>query len=272
VNAAYLAECEAARDAAQAAQVAAEGAIDGTSGTFTDADLVAGVLTISHALGLAAPYIVSLDITNENNIRVQPDITYGANSVTVDLSAWGTITGTWGYRFGGVSTANLAIASEAEAQAGTNNTKTMTPLRVKDAIDYNALDIASQEEAEAGLINTKIMTPLRVAQSATLIATTLLASAQTVKAWVRFLNNGTISDSFNVSSVVNNSTGVWTISWDTDFADANYVVSSIPVHSENRFNLVTSVAAGSVVIKTYAVSDRSAQDITSMMVVAFGDQ
>lgn len=94
------------------------------------------------------------------------------------------------------------IASQAEAEAGTNNTKQMTPLRVAQAIaelggaggsveivteeytgEGDAIEVvgeagselgagafaslASQAEAEAGTNNTKMMTPLRTAQAIT---------------------------------------------------------------------------------------------------------
>ncbi len=54
------------------------------------------------------------------------------------------------------------IATQAEAEAATNNTQLMTPLRAQQARDYN---LADQSTAEAGTDNTKLMTPLRVAQS-----------------------------------------------------------------------------------------------------------
>ena len=59
------------------------------------------------------------------------------------------------------------IASQGEAEAGTENTKMMTSLRVKQSVSYNAPPevIASQGEAEAGSENTKMMTALRVKQS-----------------------------------------------------------------------------------------------------------
>lgn len=50
------------------------------------------------------------------------------------------------------------LASQAQAEAGTNNTTLMTPLRVQQAI---LADIASQAQAEAGTDNTALMTPLR---------------------------------------------------------------------------------------------------------------
>lgn len=67
--------------------------------------------------------------------------------------------------------ADLAqVASQAEAEAGTNTTRLMTPQRVSQAIaaletgEANAA-LASQAEAEAGTENTKTMTPLRVSQA-----------------------------------------------------------------------------------------------------------
>lgn len=59
------------------------------------------------------------------------------------------------------------LASQAEAEAGTDNASAMTPLRTAQAINAQTTEraIASQAEAEAGLINTVDMTPLRVAQA-----------------------------------------------------------------------------------------------------------
>ncbi len=65
-----------------------------------------------------------------------------------------------------VDAVTLILASEAEAIAGTNNAKYMTPLRVAEEIDARvpALTFATQAEAEAGTNNSKSMTPLRVAE------------------------------------------------------------------------------------------------------------
>ena len=54
------------------------------------------------------------------------------------------------------------IATQAQAEAGTDNTVLMTPLRVEQAITS---DIATQAQAQAGTDNTKLMTPLRVDQA-----------------------------------------------------------------------------------------------------------
>ena len=67
----------------------------------------------------------------------------------------------------------FSITTQAEAEAGTNNTKIMTPLRTKQLIKISLPSIATQAEAEAGTNNTKMMTPLRVYQSIGKLAITI---------------------------------------------------------------------------------------------------
>jgi hypothetical protein len=66
--------------------------------TFSDADLVAGVLIITHNKGLTAPYSLLVEIIKNTGEKISPDnITYSTNSVAVDVSSWvGSITD-WGY-------------------------------------------------------------------------------------------------------------------------------------------------------------------------------
>jgi len=68
----------------------------------------------------------------------------------------------------------VIIATLAEAQAGTDNTKMMTPLRVRD---HHTAILTTLAEAQAGVENTKIMTPLRVRDHHTAMLATL-AEAQ----------------------------------------------------------------------------------------------
>jgi hypothetical protein len=59
---------------------------------------------------------------------------------------------------------SVTLASQAEAEAGSDNTKYMSALRVKQSIATNVV-LASQAEAEAGSDNAKTMTSLRVKQA-----------------------------------------------------------------------------------------------------------
>lgn len=64
------------------------------------------------------------------------------------------------------ATSVLELATQAEAEAGVDNTKFMSPLRTAQAIAIQSPipGIASEAEAIAGVDNTTIMTPLRVNQ------------------------------------------------------------------------------------------------------------
>jgi len=70
-------------------------------GTFVDGDLSTGVLTVTHNLGLTtAPYILIVLVANNSNQKIEPDfITFSTNSFTIDLTSYGTITGTYAYKF-----------------------------------------------------------------------------------------------------------------------------------------------------------------------------
>lgn len=66
------------------------------TGTFTNSSLTTGVLTITHNLNNQAPIIFVYD--NNNRWIVPDEITAtSANAATVDLTSFGTLTGTWRY-------------------------------------------------------------------------------------------------------------------------------------------------------------------------------
>jgi hypothetical protein len=62
--------------------------------SFTNATLTGGALTVTHGLG---QQFVDVTIFDNNNKKVQPDdVTCGsATAATVDLSSFGSLTGTW---------------------------------------------------------------------------------------------------------------------------------------------------------------------------------
>ena len=66
------------------------------STTFTNSDLSVGVLTVTH--GLNKKYVCGVAIYDNNDEQVGPGYTItaiDADSLTVDLSGFGTLTGTW---------------------------------------------------------------------------------------------------------------------------------------------------------------------------------
>ncbi len=107
------AEASAIAAAASAAAAAASAnAASGNQETFTNADLSSGILTITHNLGLTTPYALDITVVDNNSIIIAPDeITSGENSFTVDLSAYGTITGTWAVLYGGSPASSITTDS-----------------------------------------------------------------------------------------------------------------------------------------------------------------
>jgi hypothetical protein len=87
---------------AQAGGMTWQAASGFTRGTFTSASLATGTVTITHNLGLSAPYSMSVKVFNNAFAEVIPDsVTGSINSFTLSLVSYGTISGTYGYIYGG---------------------------------------------------------------------------------------------------------------------------------------------------------------------------
>jgi len=95
------------------------------------------------------------------------------------------------------------------------------------------------------------------------------------QAWVNFngVTTATIRASYNVSSVVRNSTGNYTVNFTNALTDANYViVSTLSNNNAANFGtlqLVTSPTASSFNYKDVTTNTGSAQDNTYEMIAVF---
>lgn len=92
-------------------------------------------------------------------------------------------------------------------------------------VTFSEEDYASQAEAQAGSNNTKLMTPLRVTENVTSrFNVTGSAPLYAPRAWVNFNGTGTVAirASGNVSSITDNGTGDYTINFTTAMPDADY--------------------------------------------------
>jgi len=85
--------------------------------------------------------------------------------------------------------------------------------------------VASQAEAVAGTDNTKIITPLSLRQGLNANGS---APIYACRAWVNFNGTGTVAirGSGNVSSITDNGTGQYTINFITPMEDTNYICLS----------------------------------------------
>ncbi|MHA1303768.1 MAG: hypothetical protein ACTSPI_08710 [Candidatus Heimdallarchaeaceae archaeon] len=92
-------------------------------------------------------------------------------------------------------------------------------------IDAITLNIASTAEAIAGTNDTKPITPLKLREGLNASGT---APVYATRAWVNFNGTGVVSitASGNVSSVGDNNTGDYTVNFTTALPDSDYVITS----------------------------------------------
>lgn len=119
------------------------------------------------------------------------------------------------------------IATQQEAEAGTNSTKLMTPQRTKQAIDELVLELSQEQVEDSTNEVFGVVSGQRLEQQ-TKAALNATGSAPTFapRAWVNFdgITTVTVRGSGNVSSVTRNSTGNYTINFATAMPDTNYSV------------------------------------------------
>jgi len=102
------------------------------------------------------------------------------------------------------------------------------------------------------------------------------SSGETAKGWVAYDQTGTpaILDSFNVTSVSDDGTGLFTVTWETDFASTSYAVVNDGFVTAGTYiwAVTTAVTAGTVSVQCGRHSDNGVLDCDIASVVAFGDQ
>ena len=136
----------------------------------------------------------------------------GASSLLVDTAALATGTAdnttflrgdqTW------QSTPLLGIASTAQAQAGTDDTTAISPLKLREGFNASGT-----------------------------------APVYACRAWVNFNGTGTVAirSSGNVSSITDNNTGDYTVNFTTAMPDADYAVDGITTQSTSGTNVCVGI-------------------------------
>ena len=101
---------------------------------------------------------------------------------------------------------------------------------------------------------------------------------QLAKAWVNFVGTGTVAirDDFGVSSITDNGTGDYTVTWDNSFANNDYSAvasaggtSGVPIVKIARSD--EDFAVGSIRLQTVNSSGNSVFDNGLVCIAAFGD-
>jgi hypothetical protein len=160
-----------------------------------------------------------------------------------------------------------AAASQAEAEAGTDNHKPMTALRVSQAISSQVVE-SSQAQAEAGVDNATVMTPLRVSQAISALATTTKLSSRTSNTILAAVDaasfiditSGTFTQTFTAAATLGNkwwcyirNSGTGNITLDPNASETiDGVTSFIMYPNETRLILCNATSFISSVITPMA--------------------
>ena len=130
--------------------------------------------------------------------------------------------------------------------------------------------IASTAEAQAGTNNTNFITPLRMREGFNASGS---APVYACRAWVRFdgtTSPGTINASGNVSSVTRPGTGSFTVNFTTAIADADYSVVGSCAQGGNGGNIsISSTSTGSFSITTYSTDFNTPRNIAINCLAVF---
>lgn len=102
-------------------------------------------------------------------------------------------------------------------------------------------------------------------------AANTLYKANIIKGWISMNGTGTIAinDSFNVSGIVDDGVGVYTITWDRDFSNNDYAVAGNVIDA--RYMTFEAPADGSIQIKIRTLAG-TLDDPTLLTLIAIGDQ
>jgi len=233
-------------------------------------ELITSGLTINSILkntkGADVASTGTLTLGDDGNLF---DITGTTNITSITAKTAGTIVV---LQFDGVLTvtdgSNLSINGDLVTAAG--NTLTL----VSDGTNWIELSRTPPMKADGSTLEIS-STAMQLKDGGTTAAKLAAVVASGVlNAWINFNGTGIVEirDSFNVTSITDNGTGDYTVTWDTDFADVNYVVTGLTGNAgDNCFPNIHTVVAGSFRLMTTNV-DGAEVDSANVHLMAIGTQ
>jgi hypothetical protein len=92
----------------------------------------------------------------------------------------------------------------------------------------------------------------------------------TCRGWIMFASGTTINDSHNVSSISDNSTGNYSVNWDTDLPSGDYAAptSTTPYNNSGGYGGIYT-RSGATATMNFRDTDGNNEDCTQINCVAF---
>lgn len=159
-----------------------------------------------------------------------------ASSFGLKKLSWANIKATLISSFGALINGLTAKTTPADADmivigdsASTNASKKLTLANLKTYTSPNSsetvsgiIELATTAEAQAGTDNTRAITPLKLRDALNATGT---APIYACRAWVNFNGTGIVAirASGNVSSIIDNGVGDYTVNFTTAMSDDNYI-------------------------------------------------
>ena len=248
------------------------GGLEFDASAVTDGDVIVGTATGTMALRTGVFTAGAAGFLKHEVGGLEIDI----SAITTDQFIVGQSAGVVAVRTAAQTRTHLGLGTAATKATGTTN-GTVPLIGAGDVLAASiipaagdtavgGLETATQAEQETGTATDKIVTPGRqhFHQSA-------------AKVWGRFTVAGSVTNSFNVSSVTDNGTGDWTVNLTTAFsATTAYtpLAGSNPIGgSANRATGATPVDASSYDVETEDSNGTQADPLSGdLYTVAYGDQ
>ncbi len=159
----------------------------------------------------------------------------------------------------------MATRPTPGASAGTYGTELNAHLAISLASDGKILDGAvfstsAAPTVDAGVANKKYVDDQNVDQ------------VGQIKGWALVEGDGTLTNSYNVTSSVKDSLGEYTVTWDTNFSGGNYIVVGSTRSTSFRNLVVPTTLAGSCTITIRTDADPAVKADARFMIMAIGGQ
>ena len=244
----------------KAAQVAAQAVDGGYSQTYINTNFVGvnNAQTIAGIKTFSANPISSAAQSSSVNALTRRDFVTTLDAQNIKLSGNQTITGVKTFSSNPISSDVQSTLTNALTRKDYVDGKTGAASETVTGV----IELATTAEAQAGTDDLRALTPLKLRNALNASGT---APIYACRAWVNFNGTGTVAirASGNVSSITDNGTGDYTVNFITAMPDADYIVlmniGDGTYSNRNILNDQTQTAVSQTIYSVKVISDGNAE-------------